>query len=234
MAEQMEPNSILKNIQDKIYDAFVKAIVTDKPDDLNKIDEALFSLYKENPQNLVVYWNSYLKFYQSVYYLQHGEDKKAEKLVDTGIDWLKELKKKNSEDYALLSMLQGYSLQFKGMRAMFISGEVNESAERAISLDSTNLRAYYVYGSNDFYTPEKYGGGKKAENYLLKALSLPSQKINNEYLPSWGRAEAYELLIKLYMRNESWEKAKEYFRKAKAEFPDSYIINQLAPELVGK
>jgi uncharacterized protein HemY len=96
------------------------------------------------------------------------------------------------------------------------------------------LRAYYVYANNDFRTPEKYGGGKEAETYLLKAVSLPAQMMRNEYLPSWGKEESYEVLIKLYIRQEKWDLAKKYFQEGIKEFPDSYTINQLASKLVGK
>ena len=116
---------------------------------------------------------------------------------------------------------------------MFLGPEAQKYATQAISLDSANLRAYYVYASNDFYTPEAFGGGQEAEKYLLKALSLPTQKIANEYLPSWGKEEAYELLIKLYIKQEKWGLAKKFFHQGLAEFPESYPINQLAPKLIG-
>lgn len=144
------------------------------------------------------------------------------------------MKSKNSEDYALLAMLQGFGIQFKGMKAMFISSNIKKNVKQAIALDSTNPRAYYVYSSNDFYTPEKYGGGKEAEKYLLKVISLPSQKIKNEYLPSWGKEESFEMLVKLYIKKEKWDLAKKYFQMGIQEFPESYTINQLAPKLVGK
>jgi len=98
-------------------------------------------------------------------------------------------------------------------------------------LDSTNVRAYFVYGSNDFYTPEQYGGGKEAEKYLLKAISMPTQKEKNNILPSWGKEEAYEILIRLYIKKENWDLAEKYFHEGIEEFPDSYSINQLKPKL---
>ena len=101
-------------------------------------------------------------------------------------------------------------------------------------MDSTNLRGYYVFASNDFYTPEKYGGGQDAEKYLIKAISLPDQKIKNDYLPSWGKEESYEMLIKLYIKKEKWVLAKKYFQEGNKEYPESYTINQLASKLVGK
>ncbi len=232
--EQVKSDSLLVGIQNKIYQAFVQSLMSQNNEPLEKISKELEALSKEKHQNLITYWRAYLQFYSSIYYLKKGDKKTAEKEIDKGINWLKEMKNKNSEDYALLAMLQGFSIQFKGMKAMFISGDIKKNAKMSIALDSTNLRAYYVYASNDFHTPEKYGGGKEAEKYLLKAISLPAQEIKNVYLPSWGKEEAYEMLIKLYIKKEKWDLAKKYYQKAIKEFPDSYVINQLASKLVGK
>lgn len=233
--EKLQPDSLLSGIQDKIYNAFVQSLMTKEDTKLLELSNRLKELNEtEQQQKIILYWRSYLQFYCSIYYLQNEDKKKAEKVIDQGIEWLDKMKNKNSEDYALLAMLQSFGIQFKGMRAMFISDEIKKNAKLAIANDSTNLRAYYVYGSNDFYTPVKYGGGKEVEECLLKAISLPTQKVKNEFLPSWGKEESYELLIKYYIRNEKWDLAKRYFQKAIKEYPESYTINQLATKLVGK
>ena len=232
--QQESPDTLLAGIQNKISYAFIQSIMAKNKSPLQKIGNELELLSKENKQNLITYWRAYLQFYTSIFYFKNGNKKVAEKEIDKGIDWLKKMKHKNSEDYALLALLQGFGIQFKGIKAIFIAGDIKENAKTAIALDSTNLRAYYVYASNDFYTPEKYGGGKEAEKYLLKAISLPVQKIKNEYLPSWGKEESYEMLIKLYIKREKWDLAKRYFQEGIKEYPESYIINQLAAKLVGK
>jgi len=232
--ETSQHDSLLVNVQNKIYTAFVHGIMSKDNTKLANIRKELGILYNKRNEKLILYWRSYLQYYSAIYYLNKGDRETSEKEIDKGIDWLKGMKKKNSEDYALLSLLQGFGIQFKGMEAMFISSEIKKNANTAISLDSTNLRAYYVYASNDFYTPKKYGGGKEAEKYLLKAISLPVQKINNAYLPAWGKKESFEMLIKLYIKQEKWDSAKKYFQKGIKEYPDSYNIKQLASKLVGK
>ncbi len=231
---EFQRDTLMANIQSKIYDAFLQSFMSKDNSALTKLSEELAELNKVKKQNLILYWRSYLQFYSSIYYLKNGDKKTAETEIDKGIDWLDEMKHKNSEDYALLSMLQGFSMQFKGMKAMFIAGRIKENAKKAIAIDSTNLRGFYVYASYDFYTPEKYGGGKEAEKYLLKAISLPAQKVKNNYLPSWGKEEAYEMLIKLYIKHKKWDLAKKYFQEGSKNFPKSYTINQLAAKLVGK
>ncbi len=232
--QSTQQDSLLAGIQDKIYTAFVESLMSRNNGKLEELSKGLGQLYKDKNQKLLLYWRSYLQYYSSIYYLEKGDKETAEKEIDKGIGWLKGMKNKNSEDYALLSLLQGFGIQFKGMEAMFISSEIKKDAITAITMDSTNLRANYVYASNDFYTPKMFGGGKEAEKYLLKAISLPAQKIKNVYLPSWGKKESYELLIKLYIKQGKWDLAKKYFQEGIKKYPQSYNIKQLASKLVGK
>ncbi|RLD74457.1 MAG: hypothetical protein DRJ07_19640, partial [Bacteroidetes bacterium] len=186
-------DTLLNGIQDKILEAFVQSLIIKNESKLNFLDTGLKELYNKRKKNLVLYWSSYLKFYKSIYYLSVEDKKSAEKALDKAIDQVEEMEGKNSEDYALLSMLQGFSFQFStGLKAPFIAKKVNNNIELAFELDSINIRAYCVSANNDFYTPEKYGGGQVVEKHALKAISLPEQKIKNDYLPSWGKEEAYE------------------------------------------
>lgn len=229
------PDPLMQEIQSKIYNAFVGAMATQDEKNLKDIEQQLSSLYQEQPRNIIRYWQAYQQFYKSIFLLQSSQQKEAEKAIDKAIKWLKDMDQKNSEDYALLSMLHGFSIQFKsGIRAAFIGNSAAKDAAQAVELDSTNLRAWFVTASNDYYTPKKYGGGKKTEHSLLKALACADQAIENPYLPSWGREESYEMLIRFFIREERWEDAKRYFAEAKEHFPESYTINQLASKLIGK
>lgn len=234
VVETSEPTSLIEGVEEKISNAFAQSFISKNNNELIALSSKLDALYHEQNQKIVQYWRAYLQFYLSIYHLKQGDKKAAEKEIDKGIDWLKELTSKNSEDYALLSMLQGFALQFKGFKVMFLSGEVKSNAKKAIALDSTNIRGYYVYASNDFYTPEKYGGGQEVEHYLLKSLSLPEQKVPNKYLPSWGKQEAYLMIIRYYIKHEQWAKAKAIFQQAAASYPNNHQLNQLAAKLVGK
>ena len=195
----------------------------------------LEELYQTNQQNIVLYWQSYAQYYSAIYYTQAGDKEKSEEHITAAVERLEKMQGKNSEDYALLSMVQSFSIQFQSsFGAMTMSGKVKKNGQKAMDLDTDNLRAYFVLGSNDFYTPEKYGGGEKVEELLLTALEKPDQSVENPYLPSWGRAETWEMIIKFYMRQEKWEEAKAQYKAAKAHFPDNYQITQLGGELVDK
>jgi hypothetical protein len=193
----------------------------------------LLDMNAKTKNNIIIYWYSYACYYHSIFYLTENDNKKSEKFLKLGIKQLDDLKNKNSEHLALLALMKSISIQLAaGIEAPFISKSAKQNVENALQLDSLNLRAYYVLGSSDFYTPEQYGGGKKTETYLKKAISLKDQSVPNPYLPSWGKNSAYELLIRFYIKKQQWGDAKKYYKDAIALFPDDYMINKLAGELV--
>ncbi|MCI4667951.1 MAG: hypothetical protein MRZ79_07295 [Bacteroidia bacterium] len=228
-------DSSLKGIQDRIYQSFVKSIMSSEPKSMNNLMLELETYHQEKKQKLALYWMSYAQYYQSISYLKGGKKEEAKIACSEAVKRLENMKAKNSEDFALLAMIKSFSIQFQApMKAPITSNKVKKYAEKAISLDDKNLRAYYVLASNDFYTPEQYGGLKKSESYLKKAIALNDQAIPNPYLPSWGKEESYEMLIKYYIKKAQWAEAKAIFKEANEKYPSNYQINQLATKLVGK
>lgn len=219
-------------IQQKIQEAFMASMQAKKPEKLETVKQELKQMYNNNPQNIILYWRAYLQYYSAIFYLTQNNKEQSEKEIDIAVEWLDEMKNKNTEDYALLSLTQGFAIQFKNMiKMMMLSSSIGGNAQKAIEKDSLNLRGYYTYASGDFYRPERFGGGKDVEKYLLKAISLPNQRVKNDYLPSWGKVEAYGLLIRWYIRKENWAQAKLYYNKAIALYPDNYSIKALGKQL---
>lgn len=226
-------DSLLFQIQDNIYNTFVSSIATGNATPLTELRTDLDAYYEESSIPLVRYWQSYLLFYQSIFWLQTGDEKQAKAAINQAIDFLEEIEEKNSEDYALLAMIESFGIQFQpGFKAPITSARVKKYAEKAMAIDPENLRAYYVLASNDYYTPEQYGGMQKAEELLKKALSLPEQAIANPFLPSWGRDQAYEMLIRFYLQKDQMVEAKAAYKEAIEAYPDNYMINSLASELL--
>jgi tetratricopeptide (TPR) repeat protein len=234
--ETIEQNdSLLYNIQQKIYNAFVQSQITQSDQELSKLELTLSEMNKQNNNSLIAYWYSYTCYYHSIFYMIKNDNKNSEKILDEGMNILNQTEPKTSEHLALLAMMESFSIQFApGTEAAFISKRVKENGQKAMDLDSANLRSYFVLGSNDFYTPEQYGGGKKAEGYLKKAILLEDQSIKSPYLPSWGKNSAYELLIRFYIRKQQWDEAKKYFKEAIGLYPNDYMINQLSGELINR
>lgn len=228
-------DTLLNNIQLKIRQASNEGFMVRNDQRISKLIQELNSKYQTKKQNLLLYWKSYALYYKCIIQMQNKNMNEAEKALDEALETLENMERKNSDDYALLALLKGLSFQFKsGMKAPFISKEIKNHLETAVELDSLNIRAYYVKGSNDYYTPKNFGGRKNVEQYLKKAIALPEQVVPSIYLPSWGKEEAYEMLIKYYIEEQRWEDAKKYFAEGNSKYPNNYMINQLATKLVGK
>ncbi|MEO0573227.1 MAG: hypothetical protein AAF039_16085 [Bacteroidota bacterium] len=227
-----QDKELLKGIQTKIFDAFVQTNIQKDPKVLLDLKGKLQNLANSNPNKVVTYWQSYLQYYLSIFYVTQKNAEKAEEEIDTAVDLMDDMRDKNSEDYALLALSQSFSIQFKGFKAMFISRSIKKNGKRAMAMEPKNLRAYYVLASNDFYTPEKYGGGEQAESLLLKAIALPEQLNENPYLPSWGKAESYELLVKHYLKSEDKVNAKIYCKEGLDQFPNNYGLGKMAIQLL--
>jgi hypothetical protein len=228
-------DTLLINIQFKVLNAFVQSKIHQSDKELVSIEQALLSLYKNNNNPIISYWYSYTCYYHSIFFMGVKDNKSSEKVLTEGIKQLNNVSLKNSEHLALLALMESYSIQYaSGMEIPFISKRVKQNAEKALESDSLNLRAYYVLGSSDFYNPVQYGGGKKAESYLKKAVSLKEQSVQNPYLPSWGKNSAYDMLIRLYISRKQFAEAKKYYNDATGLFPDDYIIKKLGSELINQ
>ena len=209
--------SYLQGIQYKIDGALGQAFTSGNTTGLDSLLSNLKALQPQN--NMVKQWTAYALMNKSLY-LMRAQSKELGEVVREGIALLEGLDKKNSEDYALLGSLQSLATStLQGMQAGVMAGKATENADKARQLDSTNLRAWYVLGSLDFYTPAMYGGGKKAEGYLLKGLACKDQSLSNPYLPSWGREQIYVLLLTLYQQKGDMAKAEAILNEAKAAFP---------------
>lgn len=226
-------DTLLINIQEKVLDAFVNGKISKSDKGLVDLEQALLNLNKNNNNGIIIYWYSYTCYYHSILLMIEKENKSSEKILDEGIMQLKNVSNLNSEHLALLALMESLSIQYaSGIEIPSISKRVKQNAEKALQLDSLNLRAYFVLGSNDFYAPEQYGGGKKAASYLMKAIRLNDQSFANPYLPSWGKNSAYEMLIRFYINHKQFAEAKKYYQEAITLYPDDYMIIKLSKELI--
>ncbi len=195
-------------------------------DQLMSLHKKLEDLLKQEPSiTKLNYWLSYDEYCMAMLYEQNGEDDLAEGLLDEGIERLENLSNKDSEDYALLSLLQCANIKHAGLGRIILAKKMSRNSKRAIVLDDRNLRAYVVAGIIDLLRPKIFGGGKVGESYLLKALNeLPSQNVESDLLPSWGKEEAYEILILYYLKLGRKEEAAHLFAELKESYPKSLCL----------
>jgi hypothetical protein len=71
-----------------------------------------------------------------------------------------------------------------------------EYLEAAKSVNAENPRIYYLEGSNLFFTPEEYGGGKKVAKPLLEKAKqkFSTFKPESTIHPGWGQVETEWML----------------------------------------
>ena len=225
-----ESDDVLDGIQKKIELAMINCFVQNTAAPLDSLFTKLNKL--EDGNGMVPYWKAYITYYKSVFYLKLGKKEDSGKVIKETSAILNDIGNKTSETYALLALVQSFSIQFaSGMEAGRISAGIRENAGKALELDSTNVRGWYVLGSNDYYTPASFGGGKKVEYYLKKATSSPDKNTDDSSLPTWGREYAYALLIQYYMQNDRTDEAKNCLLMAEKEYPDSYFIGEYKRKL---
>jgi len=136
------------------------------------------------------YWKAYNLYLQSAYNIKTG--KNIENQVEQGINILESIESKNSEEYALYAALISMQMSYLTKRKDRIkaSRTMSKFIDKAMTLDPSNPRAYYVAGINDYHTPAKYGGGLEAEKLLSKALELYD---SDEGDITWGKVYAQEI-----------------------------------------
>ncbi len=176
------------------------------------------------------YWLAYAKYQQSMVYAygQQVDEDKAKAITKEAITILDDLNEKNVEHYALLGYMKGYSLQWVSfLKIPKESGKASKWVAKALELGPDNPRANMVFGNNDFYTPAMFGGGKKVEKHMLKAISLYKEQIANPYMPSWGMPEAYQMLTRHYLKKDQYELAMETIQEGIARFPNHVTLQKL-------
>lgn len=220
----------LAGMQQRVQQAFASDMRSGKAEAL----PALLQLFAaERPtgnrslEQLHTYWQAYLRFFQTLYYSQHQQHERAAEAVGEGIKLLEGYGHKGSEEYALLARLEGLATSYAGSKTPQLAMSMAEHAAQAIALDPQNPRAYVVAGVNNYFTPVAFGGKTKVKEYLTKALELPAQQTPSDYLPSWGRDEAYEYLIRLCLDTGARDEAAALCTKALGEFPASPMLQQL-------
>jgi tetratricopeptide (TPR) repeat protein len=216
-------DTILNDVQQRIYNTFLSCFQTNSPDNLLTLESAL-SDSKFSPMRN--YWIAYTGYYKTLFYLKTGKREESSMALEKAITVIDTVKNKNSELYALTAFLQSFSMQYNKGNAQELFSKINQNAEKALELDSTNVRVWYILGNNDMYVPAAFGGGRKCEKYFLKAISLPEQSIPDKTMPSWGKSEAFSALVGYYIGNENFYNAKKYLSEGLVLYPDDYMLNQ--------
>lgn len=143
-------------------------------------------------------------------------EKRAEALDDKYSGW--------SEPGVLLAAIYGIEIAHSWMTAPTLGPKSSDLLEKALSIDSTNPRAYMVLGTSKLNTPAIFGGSvDKAADYFRRSVSLyeaaainPRQTLE----PSWGYLDALTWLGLAYEKQERYGDALAVYRKALLDDPN--------------
>ena len=223
----------LINIQSRIEKAMSESFELGSSQPLDKILMELGETPNTGNQHWVEYWTAYALYHRSMYEAYGIKDAEtAQNTVKETIEILDNLDEKNSEDFALLAHIKGFSLQWvSGLSIIGESGKAENWGEKAMQLGPQNPRAFFVSGTYDYHKPTFVGGGKKAKKLLEKSLELYEDSIPNPLLPSWGMGDAYAMLVMVHMRKEENDQAKSVLLEGLKKFPDHRDLNRLKKKL---
>ncbi|MEO0734257.1 MAG: hypothetical protein AAFZ52_15585, partial [Bacteroidota bacterium] len=187
----LPPNATLAGIEGRIAEATDATFINYDPSHLEQISRETAGVNAAGYERLANYWSAYADFHAAVYEMKTEDKPAAAVATQRALDKLASIEGKNVEELTLQAFIQGFAVQFaEGPQITAAARAAQESIDAAKAIEPNNPRLQYVMGSMDFYTPAEYGGGKKAEGYLTRAIELPAQTTSSEYLPSWGKAEA--------------------------------------------
>lgn len=218
--------STLDNIEKRVDNAVKHYFITSKTDSIMSIISGLEKMKLTNAQ--AHYWIAFV-YYQLSTTIYYNDNELSENAINKGIELLDEIHDKNAEVYALSILSKSYALKFANFITIaFKSTTVKRECEAVIKLYTYNPRVNLSVGIYDYYTPVKYGGKKKAEQYFLKALTLPWHNDKNLQIPSWGKDMAYFYLASYYLDTKQNSKAKNILIAGRKEFPNSYMLLKLS------
>jgi len=220
----------LTNIQERIDQALDASFVKKS----NEIIPIITQLEALKNEATAVYWTAYAQYNASIYPMKMQQKESAIAYLEKATKLLNDQAKLNSEDYALLGAITSLTITLKPNEAITLSSKAANYYEKSKKLNDQNLRAYLGIGRSDYHKPKLYGGGKKVEANLLKALSLPNTNSKVPYAPTWGRDQVYQTLVRFYEREGRLNEAKLYCAKGLKEFSDDYELNSLSKKLNGQ
>ncbi len=222
----------LKDIQQKIEQTFESARKTKDMTKMKDIINMLGEREKQKKSWINNYWQAFAYYHMSLLHLERGQKDEAKSFNEKAIEILEKIENPNSETYALMAQSVSYSITFiNSALAASTSAKARQYVQKALKMNNKNLRAYYIQGRSDFYTPKQYGGGKVAEKSFLKALSLKETYSDKPNMPTWGKKQVYVFLVMFYQREGRTNDALLYCKKGLKKYPKYYALKKLEGSL---
>ena len=171
---------ILDGIQAKIETAFNQSFATQQ----NKIAPLIQQLgdagqHVDGANTWIPYWQAFGHYYEGLYFMNTQQKKEGVAALEKGIDLLESQEELSSEEHVMVGTLMGLLMGLAPGKVMTLSAQSGKHLQKGVKKDDQNMRAYMALGKSDYYTPKMFGGGKKVEEHLLKALSMEDQHLDD-------------------------------------------------------
>ena len=236
-ADMNKPPLELVGIQSRMEAALSRANADGggAPSVLAVIDGELTALRQADKHDYYTqYWKSYLLYRKAGEHmssLSSLEFDKGKKPLVEAVDLLEKIEPRDVEVVALLGLVAGLHLAYVPRhRIILANSKAAGYLAEALRLDGENARALYANAVTDYHTPEEYGGKRKTERLLKRALEkLPYNAAG--LAPRWGRREVATLLVRYYMDEARINDARGVLEQARLRWPSNSNLLQLKIKL---
>ncbi len=146
------------------------------------------------------YWVAYCLINESFKLKEAAERDLLLEKAEAFIEKAEEISEDNDEIEVLKAQYAMAKLSVDPMsRWQKYGADFQSALNKAADINPENPRVDYVMGTNVFYTPEGFGGGKdKAKPYFEKALSkFNTFKSKSAYAPNWGKEASQYFLSQI-------------------------------------
>ncbi|MEN0004365.1 MAG: hypothetical protein AAF798_09485 [Bacteroidota bacterium] len=215
-----------QSLEDRIEQAFSYSFGMQR-NMLAPIAEELRTARETTPTASNAYWLAYTNYLSAIFLSSIELPEEAQTALGEAISILEAQEELDAEAHVILGSAYSYSIGFDRGKAIILSSKANKHYQKALKADPENLRAHLALAKSDYYTPKQYGGGQKVEKHLLKALSLPEKRSEEENAPTWGREEVYYFLVQYYEREDRLDDAKLYAKQGLKQYPEHQGLQRL-------
>lgn len=134
---------------------------------------------------------------------------------------------------ALLSALAGFKIAFSPWKGMILGPKATQLVDEALEEAPQSPIVWYLYGNNQLFTPEMWGGSiANAVQAYKKSITLFELQNHSD---SWLYLEVHAWLGQALVTNKQFEEALIVYEKALEAEPDfRWVSENLLPSLKNK
>ncbi len=179
----------------------------------------------EGKDTLDDYYKGVFNLLSGVVIIQFGDISKHRHIVDDTIKVVESKEHKNSEDYALLSILYGLTLK-EQITLTYHNNIINKAklfAAASLKLNKYNVRAYYSLAII-YMELNRNSDYKKSIGYLQDAIEILQSDLDSDNPIQWGKDWCYAFILLLYKYNDDHKYYEQYKTEAEKLYPNSEYV----------